>query len=332
MVIFMKNTLKYIVSISALHALFCIVYMSFIEIEVFYTQFFYNILRIILFVICGYLLANFLSTITQFIYGKLKGYECCVLNMYPIYVVRGRLKFSMNLINMVDIRTMYAIHQLDHRNQQDLSSIKEQTKKFQLVVFFVLGIVWFIVAMYFKIYMLIFISCTCFGWGVSCMYFKEIDFIHETDFPLKEMMYSKEINRLIVLDYIGQYVENVVMYEYEPQYLYSIILFVILFYRHQLHEQDLVQLDNKVYTLFQKHNMLNVACRAIIFDYYDIRYCLSKDYHVRDYAYRALSEFIEYDWDIKLVPKFISRYSEIKEAYSNKQSLQVEKKYNRYFW
>ena len=180
--------------------------------------------------------------------------------------------------------------------------------------------------------MLIFISCTCFGWGVSCMYFKEIDFIHETDFPLKEMMYSKKINRSIVLDYIGQYVENVVMYEYEPQYLYSIILFVILFYRHQLHEQDLVQLDNKVYTLFQKHNMLNVACRAIIFDYYDIRYCLSDNEDVKECMYRILSEFVKYDWDIKMPSKVMRRYSQIKASYHSKQKLQVDKKYHCNFW
>lgn len=332
MVIFMKNTFKYIISISALHALFCIVYMSFIKIEVFYTQFFYNILCIILLVMCGYFLANILSTITQFIFGKIQKYECCVLNIYPFYVIQGHLKFSISLVDLVDIRTMYSVHQLNYKNQHEFLTIKEQTKKFQFTIFLVLGIVWFISAIYFKIYILIFISCACFGWGVTCMYFKEIDFIQETEYPLKEMMYSKEINQSIVLDDLGQYIENVVMYENDPQYLYSIILFVMVFYRHQLKEQELVILDNKVYTLLRKHNDLNVACRAIIFDYFDIRYCLSKDHRVKDFAYRALSEFVEYDWDIKLAPKFISRYSEIKETYYMKQKLEVDKKYNRYFW
>lgn len=332
MVITMKNTIKYIVSISALGGLFSIIYMFFIGIEVYVNRSNYYILRIILFAICSLYLANVFSAIMQFLYGKLNGYNCCVLNFYPIYVVKGRLKFSMNLITLADIRTMYDVHQLDENNQQGFLDIKEKTKKFQIKMFFILGIMWFLIAMYFKIYMFIFMSCTCFGWVITCMYFKEIDFIQETEFPLKEMLYSKEVNQSLVLDYLGQYVKNIVMYEYEPQYLYSIILFIMICYRHQLEEQSLEQLDEKVYTLFQKHNKLNVVCRAIIFDYYDMRFCLSEDDDVKVYSYRILSEFVKYDWDIKMPSLVMKRYDLIKASYGSQQEIKVDKKYQRYFW
>lgn len=332
MVIFMKEFFNYIVSIMALHAFFSIVYMFFIDIEAFFAQYVYNMFCFIFILICGYFLANIVNTIIQFIFGKLKKYECCVLNIYPFYVIQGYLKFSISLVDLVDIRTMYSVHQLNYKNQQEFLSIKEQTKKLQLTTLLVLGIVWLIIAVYFKIYMLILISCTFFGWVLTCMHFKQIKYIQDPKLPLKEAIYSKKIDKSTFVEYLREYTEEVIHYENDPQNLNSIIMFAILFYRHHLQEELLVILDDKVYTLLQKYNALIIPYRVFIYDYFDIRYCLSKDYRVKDYAYHALSEFVEYDWDIKLLPKFISRYSEIKETYSYNQSLQVEKKYNRYFW
>lgn len=173
---------------------------------------------------------------------------------------------------------------------------------------------------------------------ITSRFYNESDYfsqIESTTLVFKELLYTDKIREEVLIHHVTSLLSEVPSFIKRPECLNAsiLILFICNNNRHVVVEQHLKNLDDSMINLMQhKSDEMDMACRDILFDYFDIRICLhtGETAVVRELL-EPLELFITKKWDTKLPEKYPKRYQALRSALKDKENRATLTKHYRIY-